>query len=72
MVRGSGSRTMASLLCQVVMTTSIPLVSHSSYPTGIFNTPARFPTSAHLQLEAPAHPQAPDFAVSASPTRSRR
>lgn len=76
-VEGLISRTMASLLCQVVMTTWTLLdrqgnISHSSYPTGNFNTPARFPSSSHLQLEAPAFPQAPDLAVSASPTRSGR
>ena len=77
MVGGLVSRTMASLLCQVVMTTSTLLdrqgsISHSSYPTGGFDTPARFPSSSHLQSEAPAHPQAPDLAMSASPTHSRR
>lgn len=72
MVRGSVSRTMASLLSQVVMTPWIPLISHSSYPTGIFNTPARFPTSGRLRSEAPADPQAPDLALSASPTHPRR
>jgi len=41
MVRGLVSRTMASLHCQVVMTASIPPVSHRKYPTGIFNSADR-------------------------------